>query len=333
MASPSGGSLYDTYSSSPVSTKRVVHSATRTSRLRTSIVKLSCYLNCEADRSRATVVRLPEECDTLGEVIPKIHKRMGMDKRIAYAAELFLPDGKKIKTYDELLDAAANDHAIIVGCGEKFDPTTIPYDLLEAYLHGGGRDGLKKVKQELNAKQKFAAQEKADTVRSSGHGIYPNSAAVVTARAEVVDAHKTIAAEMRHEYMEQLMFRAEQQKALNAIVAQNTTMMKSEAQAAKDRRKVMDAARIEKVVAEKNDARAVILSKRETLKAKIKMKHDRIHQQYESHSYAHKIDERNPYGPTQAGMSAKANPYATVYAEDAAALKEKQADARSFMAK
>lgn len=231
MASPSGGSLYDTYSSSPVSTKRVVHSATRTSRLRTSIVKLSCYLNCEADRSRATVVRLPEECDTLGEVIPKIHKRMGMDKRIAYAAELFLPDGKKIKTYDELLDAAANDHAIIVGCGEKFDPTTIPYDLLEAYLHGGGRDGLKKVKQELNAKQKFAAQEKADTVRSSGHGIYPNSAAVVTARAEVVDAHKTIAAEMRHEYMEQLMFRAEQQKALNAIVAQNTTMMKSEAQA------------------------------------------------------------------------------------------------------
>ena len=68
-------------------------------------------------------------------------------------------------------------------------------------------------------------------------------------------------------------------------------------QAAKDRRKVMDAARIEKVVAEKNDARAVILSKRETLKAKIKMKHDRIHQQYESHSYAHKIVSRPPTLP------------------------------------
>ena len=29
--------------------------------------------------------------------------------------------GKKIKTYQELLDASALDHAIIVGCGEKFD--------------------------------------------------------------------------------------------------------------------------------------------------------------------------------------------------------------------
>ena len=70
-------SLYDTYAtSSPTSTsrsRRVGHSPTRTSRLRNSIVKLSCYLNGEADRSRATVVHLPEECDTLGEVIPKIH--------------------------------------------------------------------------------------------------------------------------------------------------------------------------------------------------------------------------------------------------------------------
>ena len=33
------------------------------------------------------------------------------------------------------------DTAIIVGCGEAFDATTIPYDILEAYLHGGGREG------------------------------------------------------------------------------------------------------------------------------------------------------------------------------------------------
>ena len=85
-------SLYSEYAmSSPP--RSVGHSPTRTSRLRSNIIKLSCYLNGEADRSRATVVRLPEECDTLGEVIPKIHKRMGMDKRIAFAAELFLPDG------------------------------------------------------------------------------------------------------------------------------------------------------------------------------------------------------------------------------------------------
>ena len=85
-------SLYSEYAmSSPP--RSVGHSPTRTSRLRSNIIKLSCSLKGEADRSRATVVRLPEECDTLGEVIPKIHKRMGMDKRIAFAAELFLPDG------------------------------------------------------------------------------------------------------------------------------------------------------------------------------------------------------------------------------------------------
>jgi len=285
--------LYDDYGGGGRSPSKMVgHSPTKTSRLRTSIIKLSCYLNGEADRGRATVVRLPEECDTLGEIIPKIHKRMGMDKRIAYAAELFLPDGKKINTYRELIDASELQHAIIVGCGEKFDPTTIPYDLLEAYLHGGGRDGLKMVKQQLNEKQKIAAAEKADTVRSAGHGIYPNSAAVVTARSEVVDANKTMAAQMRHEYMEQLMFRAEQQKALASIVQQNTTMHKMESKASKDRRAEMDVERKERIVEEKRVEKAQLADKRQQLKLKIKQKHDHVHRQYEQSK-----DIRNPYGP------------------------------------
>jgi len=224
-------------------------------------------------------------------VIPKIHKRMGMDKRIASAATLFLPDGKKINTYQELLDAAASDHAIIVGCGEQFDPTTVPYDLLEAYLHGGGRDGLKKVKQELNVKQKLAAQEKADTVRQSGHGIYPNSAAVVTAREEVVEANKVIAAQMRHEYMEQLMFRAEQQKTLTSIVKQNTDMHKLEHKASKERRAEMDAERTERILEEKRAERANFLEKMAERKAKLKQKHHNVHAQY-----LETKDIRNPYG-------------------------------------
>lgn len=297
---PGGGGsatgLYDAYAGErfmkSTTSARVGHSPTRTSRLRSNIIKLSCYLNGEADRSRATVVRLPEEVDTLGEVIPKIHKRMGMDKRIAYAAELFLPDGRKIKTYRELVDAAELDHAIIVGCGEAFDPTTVPYDLLEAYLHGGGRDGLKKTNAELKEKQIIAAHEKADTVRSDGHGIYPNSAAVVTARMEVVDNNKALAAQMRHEYMEQLMFRAEQQKALANIVQQNTKMHKIESQASKERRAEMDAERMQRIVDEKNEERARFDAKRATLKAKIKAKHDRIHNQYNETK-----DIRNPYGP------------------------------------
>ena len=355
-------SLYDTYAtSSPTSTsrsRRVGHSPTRTSRLRNSIVKLSCYLNGEADRSRATVVHLPEECDTLGEVIPKIHKRMGMDKRIAYAAELFLADGTKITSMANLLDAAEKTHAIFVGCGEPFDPTTVPYNVLETYLHGGGREGLKKARGELKQKQKLAAQEKADTVRpsgraplcsrenrspssaagqltlaplalvlsleacatararapiipsppsltavsppphhacfalqvrASGHGIYPNSAAVVTARSEVVDGHKSIAAQMRHEYMEQLIYRAEQQKALMKVVQRNTQALKYEQSASKQRRAEYEAERMARIVEEKKEDKQALLDKTEQLARRIKSKHDLVHKQY--------VETRNPYGP------------------------------------
>lgn len=41
---------------------------TRTTRLRARGVKLACYLNTEVDCGRVTVISLPEECDTLGEV-------------------------------------------------------------------------------------------------------------------------------------------------------------------------------------------------------------------------------------------------------------------------
>ena len=89
-------------------------------------------------------------------------------------------------------------------------------------------------------------------MRSAGHGILPNSAAVVTARAEVVESHKAIAAQMRHDYMEQLMFRAEQQKALTSVVQQNTSMHKMESKASKERRAEMDAERTQRIVEEKH---------------------------------------------------------------------------------
>ena len=277
--------LFEEYSpSGKLSTmsRRVGHSPTKGSRLRTGIVKLSCYLNGEADRTRAAVVKLPEECDTLGEVIPKIHKRLDLDKRIAYAAELFLPDGKKITSYKMLVDAAENDHAIIVSCGEAFDPTTVPYDLLEAYLHGGGRDALKKVSKELKSKQKMACHEKADTVRQSGHGVYPNSAAVVTSRSQTVLSNKELAAQMRHEYMEQLMYRAEQQKLLTSTVQANTQMRKAENAASKQRRMEMDAERMADIAEENEKERQRFQEKRAALQAKIKSRHDNIHKQYKN---------------------------------------------------
>jgi len=282
----SGGlGLFDQYAdgASPKKGRKVGHSSTKTSRLRSQIIKVNCYLNGEADHGKAAVVKLPEECDTLGEVLPKIHKRLDLDKRIAYAAELFLPDGKKIRTYPELVDAAENDHAVIVTCGEAFDPTTVPYDLLEAYLHGGGRKAIVKVKQELEIKQKIAAHDKADTVRSDGHGVYPNSAAVVTSRSQTVESNREVGAQMRHEYMEQLMFRAEQQRSLTKLVQTSTQMRKMEHKASKARRKELEAERLEHIKLEKEQEREELLTKRAALAEKIKKKHNALQQSYKEH--------------------------------------------------
>ena len=183
---PTGGdaSLFDRYASpSSAGRTRRGHSPTRTSRLRATGTKLTCYLNTECDRGRATVIHLPEECDTLGEVLPKIQHHMELDKRMLYAAEMFLPSGEKILTYPQLIEAAALDTAIIIGCGEPFDPSTIPFDILEFHLQGGGREAPQKVKKELAIKRQQFAAERAETVRASGHGVFPNSAAVVTARS------------------------------------------------------------------------------------------------------------------------------------------------------
>lgn len=237
---PAQSSLFDRYAA-PVGSAlsritRHGHFQTRTSRLRAGGVKLACYLNTEVDRGRATIISLPEECDTLGEVLPKIQLHMKLDKRMLYAAELFVPNGDRLNTYADLVDAAEKDTAIVVGCGEPFDQSTIPYDILEFHLHGGGRQAASKVKKELADKRQLDAYEKADSVRQSGHGVHPNSVAVVTARSQTMESNRNQAAQMRHEYMEQLMFRASQQKEMVDRVQMNNAMHKMEMLEAKSRR-------------------------------------------------------------------------------------------------
>ena len=150
------------------------------------------------------MIHLPAECDTLGEVLPKIQQLMHLDKKILYAAELFLPDGTKIDNFPMLISHADNHTAIIVGCGEAFDPTTVPFDLVEAYLNGGGREGPRRVNRQLAEKRLQSRHMQADSVRASGHGVFPNSVASVTARSATVASNAELAAEMRHEYMEQV---------------------------------------------------------------------------------------------------------------------------------
>jgi hypothetical protein len=210
MPSPTGGfgpGLYERYVPRPSSrstVRSVGHSPTRSSRIRSQGTKLACYLNGFASSGGATMIHLPAECDTLGEVLPKIQQLMHLDKKILYAAELFLPDGTKIDNFPMLISHADNHTAIIVGCGEAFDPTTVPFDLVEAYLNGGGREGPRRVNRQLAEKRLQSRHMQADSVRASGHGVFPNSVASVTARSSTVASNAELAAEMRHEYMEQV---------------------------------------------------------------------------------------------------------------------------------
>jgi len=167
-------------------------------------------------------------------VMPKVQQEMQLDRRLMYAAELYLPDGQKIETFEDLEKAARLDTAIIVGCGEPFDPTSIPFDILQFYKEGGGRSAAKKVKRILQEKKREEALDKADTVRASGHGLTP--VAVITSRNANVETNRQQANIQRHEYMEQLMYRAAQEKELMDRVQQNNAMHKLEQEEARARK-------------------------------------------------------------------------------------------------
>jgi len=277
-------SLFDRYSAPNGDVKKKVgHQWTRTVRLRSNGVKLSCYLNTEVDRGRATVISLPEDCDTLAEVMPMIQLKMQLDRRMLYAAELYLPDGTLIPTWEALEASARLDTAIIVGCGEPFDPTSIPYDILEFQVQGGGRSAAKKVKHILQDKRKEEAQEKADTVRASGHGLNP--VAVITSRNQNIETNRDAANMQRHEYMEQLMYRAAQEKELMDRVQQNNAMHKMEMDEARIRRKEYEKERFEMLEYQRKVAKEHMDLKRAEQNAKIGAIHAKVKNDFESSAF------------------------------------------------
>jgi len=172
------------------------------------------------------MISVPERVDTLGEVFPLIQQKMGLDGRMLYAAELYLPDGQKITSWKMLREASDIDTAIIVGCGEPFDTSTVPQSMLSFHMHGGGRTAPKVVKKELAEKKMRAAQLKADQVRASGHGL--SSAAAVAARIANAESNREQAAEMRHEYMNQLIARSSQQTELIRHVQANNAKLRTD---------------------------------------------------------------------------------------------------------
>ena len=247
VTGPAANSLFDRYAAEgTLAPRRVIegNGSTFTSRLRASGTKLACYLNTECDRGRSYVIQLPETCDTLGDVFPLVQRKMGLDGRMLYAAELFLADGQKIASMKQLREAAEIDTAIIVGCGEPFDTATVPQSLLSFHVHGGGRVAPKVVKKELADKKMRAAQLKAGQVRASGHGL--GSAAAAAARLANVETNRQSASEMRHEYMNALLSRSQQHtELLRHVQAKNATLRTDRARRDQAKRSIWSEGRLQ----------------------------------------------------------------------------------------
>ena len=262
--------LFDTFSgggnASPTRTKQP--GMTRSALLRAQGVRLNCYLNCEGvgvtylggPQGHGTIIKLPGACDTIEEVLIHLQKQMKLDARMLYASEFWTPDGKSIKSFKQLSEAAAIDSPIIVGCGEPFDGSRIPQDLLEFHKEGGGRVGARSVHKQLKSRRQQALRDKAETVRSAGHGI--NSEAVSVARYQNVEVNKEHVNEMRHQYMESLLIRAAQQEDLMNSVKSNIEYHRMEAQESKARLEEKRAQRTEQLRAERSKQRQEMLEAR-----------------------------------------------------------------------
>ena len=277
-------SLYDRYAPSAENAAKGFHSTTRSAQLRAGRVRLNCYLNLEGvgvtyvggPQGHGTIVMLPMEIDTLEEVLQHVQLKLDLDKRMCYCADLFLPDGKIIDRYEELVDNAKREVPIIIGCGEPFDGSRVPQDLLEFYLNGGGRTGVKTVITEC-ARQRFNARsDRAESVRQDGHGLYPNSLAVVQSRTQAVEANREKAAMMRQRYLEGLVRRNEEDSDYLRAAQQNIMFHKMEEDESRMRREDWEMERMERLNAERKSVRLECNEERQLQLTRRKELHDKV---------------------------------------------------------
>mmetsp|Transcript_3464 Transcript_3464/g.7468 ORF Transcript_3464/g.7468 Transcript_3464/m.7468 type:complete len:329 (-) Transcript_3464:672-1658(-) len=283
--SPTG--LYERYgpdSSSPVDAVEKAHSATRSSQLRQLGVRLNVYLNCEGvgvtvvggPKGHGTIVQLPAEIDTLNEVLRHIQLKLDLNQRMLYAADIFLPDGYVIKNMTELIDAARLETPVIVGCGEPFDGSRVPHDLLEFHRQGGGRAAVHKVNDELKLQRRDFKRDKAETVRQDGHGVYPNSLAVVNARTQAVEANREKAAYMRQRYLEGLVRRTEDDQDYLRAAQANIMFHKMEEEEGRAAREDFERERMERLNGERLSSVKEIRTRRAAETDRVQMLHAKI---------------------------------------------------------
>ena len=278
----SAGSLLQQYSPDGKGARRRGNATTRSAMLRANCIRLNCYLNCEGvgvthlggPAGHSTIVKLPEECDTMDEVLIKIQARLHLDERMLYASELYDVQGMQITSISQLAQLAMVDAPIIVGCGEPFDGTRIPQDLVEFHKEGGGRQGPLKVHKTLREKRIAALKEKADKVRESGHGI--NSEAVALARVQNIEMNRDHVHEMRHKYMESLLIRAAQQEDLMQSVKANTEIHRMEAAESKARQHERALEKKHQLAVERRQQKLIAAQNRQELNAAAREKADRV---------------------------------------------------------
>jgi hypothetical protein len=256
----------------------------RSSALRRDRVRLNVYLNIEGvgvsvvggPRGHGTIVMLPVETDTLEEVMRLIQLKLDLEKRLLFACELFLPDGTVVQSFSDLVDAAAIDTPIIVGCGEPFDGTRVPMDLLEFHKQGGGRVGPKKVNAGLASTRQADRFAKAELVREAGHGLLPNSLAVATARTQTVDHNRGNALAMREYYLQTQVRRTAEQEDLKTCAKQNIQFHRMEKEERRMRIEEKAAQRQERMIAERDRDRLDLAKSKREDAARAQSLHDKV---------------------------------------------------------
>ena len=259
-------SLFEKYSgnTSAVSTrsgsgkkKMVGNATTRGAVLRSQGYRLTCYLNADGVGmssiggvgGHSTIVKLPMACDTFEEVLIKIQQALHLDKRMLFASELWRLDGTPVNDYKSIQQAAEADVPLVVGCGEPFDSSNKPQDLVQILNEGGGRKGSTKLLKDIREKRVAALKEKAEKVRSEGHGT--DAKAVATARLQTTEQNREQVHEMRHRYMESLLIRAAMQQDLMSTVKSNMAYQQLEKAESKARQEEQRAARLEELANER----------------------------------------------------------------------------------
>jgi len=220
VGSSPGQDLFDRVASSDMSLLRHPNPHTTTSKLRSQGLRITCYLNCHMHDHPAMGIIVPEQMSSLKELLPFVQKEMRLERKMMFAKALFLPDGSRVRTFEQFRNDALAAAAFIVGCGEPFDSHGVPPSLVLQHKHGGGRQAASEIKREQTTKRKKMAHLKADQIRATGHGT--SNSAARAARHEAVEGNRLHAAELRHEHMANMLHRAaEQESLINTVKMRN----------------------------------------------------------------------------------------------------------------